>query len=227
MLLRSVLLCCLLPAAVVNSAPQWSLRRFARSFFFFNGPRMRRAPRSAMQGAFAAGDAIWTAGATSMEWGALDDVVMGGVSASGWAEDGSVGVWEGVVSTERNGGFCGVRTRTLSPALDMSSCKGFRLRVRGDGQRYKFIIRDSTEWNGIAWSMSFDTREGQWITVDAPFSEFKPTKFARVLEGAGPFNRESVTALQFTLSKFEYSGDLNPSFRTGPFRFDVESVSAL
>ena len=180
-----------------------------------------------MDGSVASGDLIWVAGESAMEWGSLDDVVMGGVSASAWEEEGSLGVWKGVVRTESNGGFCGVRTRAFSPPLNLETCQGIRVRIRGDGQRYKFIIRDSTEWNGIAWSVSFDTRDGQWTNVDLPFSGFKPTKFARTLDGVRPFQKNSVTAFQFTLSKFEYNGDLNPSFRTGPFRFEVESVSAI
>ena len=64
----------------------------------------------------------------------------------------------GIVSTDNNGGFAGCRSLALSPALDLRAYTGIRLRVRGDAtrRRYKAIVRDSYDWNGIAWSQSFD-----------------------------------------------------------------------
>jgi hypothetical protein len=53
----------------------------------------------------------------------------------------------------------------FSPFKDASACRGFVLKVKGDGKRFKFIARDDTEWNGIAWSTSFDTIAGKDIEV--------------------------------------------------------------
>lgn len=69
------------------------------------------------------------------------------------------------MTTANNGGFAGIRTKTVTPGLDMSRCRGVVLRLTGDGQRYKFIARDSEEWNGIAWSYSFDTIKGKRKSV--------------------------------------------------------------
>jgi hypothetical protein len=51
-------------------------------------------------------------------WGALDDVVMGGVSEStfqiqptGSETDGPTGLFKGTVSTSNNGGFTSIRTK--------------------------------------------------------------------------------------------------------------------
>jgi len=38
-------------------------------------------------------------------------------------------------------------------------------------QRYKLIVRDDYEWNGIAWAFSFDTTDGEWMTIKAPFGK--------------------------------------------------------
>ncbi|XP_042515344.1 uncharacterized protein LOC122089711 [Macadamia integrifolia] len=53
-----------------------------------------------------------------LPWGALDDVVMGGVSRSTFQVDptggengGPTGLFKGVVSTANNGGFTSIRTR--------------------------------------------------------------------------------------------------------------------
>ena len=86
--------------------------------------------------------------ATGPAWGDLSDPVMGGVSESSFALDRAGGeggaptaVFSGVVSTANNGGFASVRTRNFDPPLDLSHAAGITLRLRGDGQRYKFFIR--------------------------------------------------------------------------------------
>ena len=117
-----------------------------------------------------------------LEWAPLDDVVMGGASESS-IKIGNVfdGQWKGIVTTANNGGFAGIRTRTLAPGLDMSACRGLILTVKADGQRYKFIGRDDEEWNGIAWSLSFDTDANKVLNVKIPFTQLKPTKFAKTV----------------------------------------------
>lgn len=79
-------------------------------------------------------------------WGALDDVVMGGVSASsfqisatGGEDGGPVGLFKGYVSTANNGGFASIRSRNFEPVQDLSACAGFEFRVKGDGHRFKFM----------------------------------------------------------------------------------------
>ncbi|CAN0451650.1 unnamed protein product [Discosporangium mesarthrocarpum] len=75
---------------------------------------------------------------------------MGGVSESslrlvpGAGEEGSSGnlgaVFGGEVRTSNSGGFVSARTRNLSPPLDLGGYDALRLRVQGDGNRYKFIV---------------------------------------------------------------------------------------
>ena len=60
----------------------------------------------------------------------------------------------------------------------------------------------------------------------ALWSEFVPTIFAKRVPGA-TFNADSLTAVQLTLSKFEYNDALNPAFAEGRFRLDVESIEAF
>lgn len=159
-----------------------------------------------------------------MQWGPLDDVVMGGRSKSDlqFGEEFN-GTWTGISTAEGGGGFTGIRTKLLEPALDVSDCMGFEITVKGDGQRYKFITRWDEEWNGIAWSYSFDTVKDKTIKVRIPLSKLKPTRYAKTLPDAF-FSRSTLRALQISLSKFEYDGALNPSWREGPFYLKVESI---
>ena len=158
-------------------------------------------------------------------WGAVDDVVMGGVSASRIeSATGSV-LFTGIVSTANSGGFASVRTRNFDPPLDLSAHSGIRLRVNGDGQRYKFLLRDAAQWDGIAYAYSFDTVANTWLTVDIPFEDMVPVFRARTMDSTTPhLNQEHVRALQFMLSKFEYDGELNPTFKAGSFHLYIETI---
>ena len=159
-------------------------------------------------------------------WGAVDDVVMGGVSASGIQLETSYAVFSGLVSTENNGGFASVRTRNFEPPLDLSGKQGITVRLKGDGQRYKFFIRDESSWDGIAFAYSFDTVKNQWIDVRIPFDKLIAVRRAKTLRGEA-VNTAQVRAFQFMLSKFEYDSQLNPHFSPGPFRLEVSKISVF
>jgi Complex I intermediate-associated protein 30 (CIA30) len=166
----------------------------------------------------------------SNTWGALDDVVMGGVSASGirLVDYGGVrlALFSGNVSTSNSGGFASVRTRNFDPPIDLASYEGIELRVRGDGKRYKFMLRTSTKWDGVAYCYSFDTVFDEWISVRIPFSKFVPISRARTVINAEPLAAKNIYALQLMLSKFEYDGALNPKFNSGSFELQVQSIKA-
>lgn len=156
-------------------------------------------------------------------WGALDDVVMGGVSQSGAQLNPEGLAFTGYVSTANSGGFASVRTRNFEPPLDLSAYSGVELRVKGDGQRYKFFLRDATGWDTVAYAYSFDTADGGWVTVRIPFDQLKPVQRARVIQHS-PLDTSRIYSLQIMLSKFEYDRQLNPHFTAGPFQLLVESV---
>jgi Complex I intermediate-associated protein 30 (CIA30) len=156
-------------------------------------------------------------------WGALDDVVMGGVSESNMRFKENAAEFSGNVSTANSGGFASVRTRNFEPAIDLSRYEGITLRVKGDGNRYKFMLRTETRWDGVAYCHSFDTVVDTWMTVRIPFREFIPVLRAKTVDNS-PLDPSSVNALQLMLSKFEYDGALNPHFQPGAFQLQIESI---
>ena len=156
-------------------------------------------------------------------WGALDDVVMGGVSASTVQLQPEGMLFAGNVSTENSGGFASVRTRNFEPALNLASYAGLKLRVKGDGQRYKFFLRDSAAWDSVAHAYSFDTTANEWAEVSIPFVQMKPVQRAKTISDR-PLNASSIYSLQVMLSKFEYDRELNPHFEPGRFQLIIQSV---
>ncbi|XP_058200142.1 protein HIGH CHLOROPHYLL FLUORESCENCE PHENOTYPE 173, chloroplastic isoform X3 [Rhododendron vialii] len=166
-----------------------------------------------------------------LAWGALDDVVMGGVSESSFQVDptggengGPTGLFKGVVSTANNGGFSSIRTRNFPVPEDLSAYDGLELRLKGDGRRYKLIVRTSSDWDTIGYTLSFDTVEGQWQSVRLPFSSLRPIFRARTVSDAPPFDPSNILSLQLMFSKFEYDGELNPTFVEGAFQLPVSSI---
>lgn len=156
-------------------------------------------------------------------WGALDDVVMGGVSESNIRFRDAIAEFSGNVSTANSGGFASVRTRNFEPAIDLSSYEGIALKVKGDGNRYKFMLRTETRWDGVAHCHSFDTIANTWITVRIPFTEFIPVLRAKTVSNV-PLDTRNVNAFQLMLSKFEYDGALNPHFQPGSFQLQIQSI---
>ncbi|XP_010316841.1 protein HIGH CHLOROPHYLL FLUORESCENCE PHENOTYPE 173, chloroplastic isoform X2 [Solanum lycopersicum] len=167
-----------------------------------------------------------------LPWGALDDVVMGGVSQStfqidltGGENGGPTGLFKGVVTTANNGGFASIRTKNFSEPEDLSAYDGLELRLKGDGRRYKLIVRTSSDWDTVGYTAIFDTVEG-WQSVRLPFSSLRPIFRARTVLDASPFDPSQITSLQLMFSKFESDGKLNPTFKEGPFELPVSCIRA-
>jgi Complex I intermediate-associated protein 30 (CIA30) len=159
-------------------------------------------------------------------WGAVDDVVMGGVSESGIRLMSGYADFSGNVSTDNSGGFASVRTRNFDPSLNLSNYRGIELRVKGDGQRYKIFVRTEAKWDGIGYAHSFDTVPYEWMTVRVPFRDLVPIFRAKTVKDAQPIDLSQICSLQLMLSKFEYDSQLNPHFNPGLFSLQIESILA-
>ena len=159
-------------------------------------------------------------------WGAVDDVVMGGVSQSNIRMAENKAIFSGIVSTENNGGFASVRTRNFDVPLDLSGYEGIELKVTGDGKRYKFIARCEGKWDGVGYSYSFDTVYDFPTTIRIPFKDLIPVFRAKTVTEATQIDASKIYSMQLMLSKFEYDGELNPKFEAGSFTLQVESIAA-
>ncbi len=151
---------------------------------------------------------------------------MGGVSASNIQLVENTALFAGNVSTANSGGFASVRTKNFDPPFNLSGDKGVKLRVKGDGQRYKIFLRTDTKWDGIGYSYSFDTVANTWIDIHIPFADLIPVFRAKVVKDAPPIEQSRICSFQLMLSKFEYDGALNPKFSPGGFALQLESIKA-
>eukprot|EP00894_Picocystis_sp_ML_P005065 jgi/Pico_ML_1/55582/g1249.t1 len=152
------------------------------------------------------------------QWERLDDVIMGGSSASGWTwslatrderrKQGGSAVWSGTLITQ-GGGFCGTRTRAL--AAQAKECDGIALRVRGDGKRYKVNVKTqaNADRSESTYQAAFDTVEGEWIDVRLPWECFVPVRKSRVDASLPPLDPSYIHSIGLVMSKFEFNGMLS------------------
>ncbi len=147
-------------------------------------------------------------------WTVINDVVMGGVSSSRFVvEKPGTAVFSGVVSLENNGGFA---SANMKPAqFDLSDCDGIRFRVKGDGKSYKITLKNEGAFNGFSYRFEFAAKDGEWLTIDAPFSSFVP-KFMGETTSAPPVDRARIKTFGFLIADKQ----------NGPFRLEIDWIGA-
>ena len=148
-------------------------------------------------------------------WSAIDDAVMGGISASRLRHD-SAGhaVFEGVVALDNNGGFASVRSRPGE--LGAPGAVSYVLDVRGDGKRYKLNLRTDDAFDGVNYQAAFEAPRDQWTTVRLPVAEFRPTFRGRVVATAPPLDPARVRQVGLMIADRQ----------AGTFRLAVRSIGA-
>jgi len=147
-------------------------------------------------------------------WSVINDVVMGGVSNSSFTvTKPGTAVFSGVVSLENNGGFA---SANMKPAqFDLSDCDGIRFRVKGDGKSYKITLKNEGAFNGFSYRFEFSTKNGEWLTIDAPFSSFIP-KFMGQTTSAPPVDTAKIKTFGFLIADKQ----------DGPFRLEIDWIGA-
>ena len=142
-------------------------------------------------------------------WQVVNDDVMGGVSASSFRLTNGVALFQGSVSLENNGGFASVRS--LPASHNLSGCKAFVIRVRGDGRRYKFTVRTDPSFDSAIYQCSFTTKKDEWEEHRLPLKQFTPTFRGRALPGEPPLDPAKISSVGFLISDKQ----------DGPFQLEV------
>ena len=156
----------------------------------------------------------FTSDSADLGWYVLNDNVMGGRSEGGFRIAGAELQFAGRTNTN-GGGFSSIRTQPMQ--LDLSDQEGIRLQVRGDGRRYTWRLTTTARWRGrqVSYWADFDTREGEWSTVDVPFDSFVPVFRGMRLDGPA-LNPGQITSM----------GLMIYDKQDGPFDLRLASVEA-
>jgi len=147
-------------------------------------------------------------------WLQVDDAVMGGVSHSKMHIENGRAVFAGEVSFDFGGGFASVRSE---PGFwNLGAFTGITLEVRGDGRRYKLILKSDPGLGGINWQAPFETRAGEPFAVRIPFKELTATYRGSPV----------VNAKLFDACRIATIGILISDKQEGPFRLEIERITA-
>jgi hypothetical protein len=132
-------------------------------------------------------------------WSAIDDRVMGGISASCFRHDAAGhAVFEGTVSLDRGGGFASVRSRPMS--LSARGATTYVLEVCGDGKRYKLGLRTDDDFDGVNYQAPFVSPTGVWREIRLPIADFRPTFRGRIIPDASPLDPAIVRHIGFVIA---------------------------
>lgn len=161
-------------------------------------------------------DLIHFVASSSVEnWSAIDDRVMGGISASCFRYDAAGhAVFEGTVSLDRGGGFASVRSRPMD--FSARGATTYVLEVCGDGKHYKLSLRTDDDFDGVNYQASFVTPAGAWTEIWLPIADFRPTFRGRIVPGASPLDPAIVRHIGFVIADKQ----------AGSFSLAVRSIRA-
>jgi len=133
--------------------------------------------------------------ANTTNWRVVDDGVMGGLSTGKLRvnSDGH-GEYTGTVSTENNGGFSSLRYRF--DAVEVSGKQTMVLRIKGDGKKYQFRVKDKTN-QYHSYIYTFKT-SGKWETIKIPLADMHPSFRGRKLTIPN-FNHSQIAEIAFLI----------------------------
>ena len=129
------------------------------------------------------------------DWIIVDDVVMGGRSSSTFKLDkDGLGVFEGNISLENNGGFSSLRYRFLKRTI--KEYAQVKIILCGDGKKYQFRIK-SNRGDYYSYIISFLT-SGEWQEIVIPLKDMYPSFRGRRLNQPN-FSNNSIEEITFLI----------------------------
>lgn len=153
--------------------------------------------------------------AQASDWRIVNDGVMGGVSQSNFNVEPDYAVFEGEISLENNGGFASVRA--FSSQLDLEGYTHISIRVKGDGKRYQFRIRDDNGFDGVSHRHYFDTTNREWQVITFPLDDFVPVFRGRTLSNVGKIKAEKIQQVGFLIA----------NGKAEKFRLEIDWIKAV
>ncbi len=143
-------------------------------------------------------------------WLAVNDGVMGGISAGEMVAIPMGLRFQGQLSLENNGGFASVR-RSCDGVLRKAT--GVRLVVTGDGRPFQFRLRTDDRFDGVSWRAVFET-DGSRQTIFLPLDSFESVFRGRNVAADSPLSAERIRQIGFLLA----------DGADGPFQLDIWSI---
>ncbi len=149
------------------------------------------------------------------QWRSVDDLPVGGRSRSHLSLGDSGGiVFSGTICCDRGSGYASIRSNTH--LFDLSEYSGLTLKVKGDARRYKLSLRCATDFDGIAYRVSFQTEQDVEQTIHLRWDVFVPTYNDKILAAPSPLNPSEIRSIGFVVAGNE----------TGTFHLEILGIEA-
>jgi len=153
----------------------------------------------------------FTKEANLASWKVIDDGVMGGRSQGNFAiNEAGNAVFEGTVSLDNYGGFSSVRH--AFPEKDVAKYTKVLLRVKGDGKKYQFRIKEKRR-DYYSYITTFQTTT-EWQTIALEMHQMYPVYRGRTL------NMDNLTP-----NKIEEIAFLIGNKKAEKFRLEIAVIS--
>ena len=163
------------------------------------------------------GRPLFTFTGSEPAWYTVNDSVMGGISSSTVRIDlnSQKLTFSGNVSLDNNGGFASLRSDWAG--YDLRGYDGILMRVRGDGNVYRFRTRTERTGAEVAYTAIFETEVDTWQEVYIPFAEMIPTYRGFIVNAAGPLDPASIRSF----------GLMVADKQQGQFFLEVDWINAV
>ena len=129
------------------------------------------------------------------DWIIIDDVVMGGKSSGTFKLNAEgVGVFQGSISLENNGGFS-----SLHYKFEKERIKEYTkiiIKLRGDGKKYQFRVKSNSS-DYYSYIAPFST-SGEWQEIEISLKDMYPSYRGRRLEQSN-FSSEYIEEIVFLI----------------------------
>lgn len=161
----------------------------------------------------------------------LNDTIMGGKSTSEFKLQAEEAIFEGAVSTERDGGFSSVKfhpdsVESLRKAL--LGCIGIKIVAKNlldKVQRFKIQLASLKRMRAFNYQSEIVLPpKSDYTPVFLHTSTFWPTMFGHVLANQGEIDVNAVDTVGILVSKLSDDGKPNPDFIEGQFSLAVKCM---
>lgn len=153
----------------------------------------------------------------SLDWAPVNDTVMGGESVGVAEYTENAVLFEGVVSTENNGGFVSLRSPVAE--YDLSAFTEVEIAYRAQGHNFKMVLADRVAWWMPTFEAEIITTTDEWTTTTVSLYDFQ--QYEMTGYGDDPTGEPMTAEMLAQTVRIDL---MNTAFSDGEFELEVDYI---